>query len=92
MFFPYSRRDNTPAAGYLSQVPEPVKKERVHKLTELSDSLYSSFKEINKGRVEEVLFERAVGGGMMEGYTGNYIKVSAKYDKDLIGSIVKVVL
>jgi threonylcarbamoyladenosine tRNA methylthiotransferase MtaB len=90
--FPYSRRDNTPAAGYSDQVPESIKKERVHKLTELSDALYASFREINRGREEEVLFERSVKGGMMEGYTGNYIKVAAKYDRDLIGSIVKVIL
>ena len=29
---------------------------------------------------------------MMEGYTGNYIRVSRPYDPKLIGSIVDVVL
>jgi hypothetical protein len=29
---------------------------------------------------------------MMEGYTGNYIRVSQKFDPELIGKIVDVIL
>ena len=86
--FPYSKRDNTPAASYESQVSEKDKKVRVAKLSELSDRLHSNFVKSNEGRVEEVLFESTVKGGKMFGYTRNYIRIEAPYDKEMIGKII----
>ena len=88
--FPYSKRDNTPAALCENQVSEKDKRERVAKLSKLSDKLHSDFVKQNAGRTDEVLFESTVKGGKMFGYTRNYIRVEAPYDKELIGEISSV--
>lgn len=90
--FPYSKRADTPAAGYDNQVKEADKTSRVERLSVLSDELYSDFCRMNSGREEEVLFESTQKGGKMFGYTRNYIKVEMDYSRDLIGKIVKVSL
>ncbi len=90
--FPYSKRANTPAASYEQQVSESAKRDRVSRLTELSDRLYAQFELINKGREEKVLFESTQKGGKMFGYTGNYIRIEHVYNGDLIGQIVDVTI
>ena len=42
------------------------------------------------GTVQEVLFESTVRGGMMFGYTGNYRRVKAPYDRSRINTITRV--
>lgn len=90
--FPYSRRSNTPAATYPDQVQESVKSEREAQLEQLCEELHTQFCEANKSREANVLFESTQKGGKMFGYTENYIKVEAPYDKSLIGTIVKVIV
>lgn len=90
--FPYSRRAGTPAAIRKDQVQDCVKTKRVQMLEDLCADLHHEFVESNKGVAEKVLFESTDRKGMMEGYSGNYIRVSREYDKDLIGKIVDVIL
>lgn len=90
--FPYSRRAGTPAAVRKDQVQDCVKTKRVQMLEDLCVKLHQEFIEANKGIAEKVLFESTDRKGMMEGYTGNYIRVPRPYDPELIGSIVDVVL
>lgn len=90
--FPYSRRAGTPASIRKDQVQDSVKTRRVHMLEELCGRLHEEFIEANKGVRETVLFESTDRKGMMEGYTGNYIRVSRPYDPDLIGQIVEVII
>ena len=90
--FPYSRRAGTPAAERKDQVQDSVKTRRVQMLEELSAKLHEEFIEANKGLNEKVLFESTDRKGMMEGYTGNYIRVSRPYDPQLIGKIIDVVI
>lgn len=90
--FPYSRRAGTPAAVRQDQVQDCVKTKRVQMLEDLCAKLHHEFIESNKGVAEKVLFESTDRKGMMEGYTGNYIRVARAYDPELIGSIVDVVL
>ena len=90
--FPYSRRDGTPAASRKDQVQDCVKTKRVQMLEALSDQLHKEFIESNNGVAEKVLFESTDKKGMMEGYTGNYIRISRKYDPELIGKIVDVTI
>ena len=61
-------------------------------LEELSDRLHAEFIEANKGVSEKVLFESTDRKGMMEGYTGNYIRISQPYDPELIGKIVDIII
>ena len=90
--FPYSRRAGTPAAERKDQVQDSVKTQRVQMLEELSAKLHAEFIESNKGVQEKVLFESTDRKGMMEGYTGNYIRISQPYDPELIGKIVDVTI
>ncbi len=90
--FPYSRRAGTPAAARKDQVQDSVKTARVQMLEELSSKLHEEFIEANRGVSEKVLFESTDRNGMMEGYTGNYIRISRPYDPELIGTIVDVVI
>jgi threonylcarbamoyladenosine tRNA methylthiotransferase MtaB len=88
--FPYSRRAGTPAAERKDQVQDCLKTKRVQMLEELCAQLHAEFIESNKGVTENVLFESTDRKGQMEGYTGNYIRISRPYDPDLIGKIVEV--
>ena len=90
--FPYSKRPGTPAASMPGQVSEEEKKSRVTVLEELCTRLHEEFVEENRGVAEKVLFESACKDGMMEGYTGNYIRVRRPYDKSLVNTIVDITL
>lgn len=90
--FPYSRRAGTPAAVRKDQVQDCVKTKRVQMLEELCERLHKEFLEANKGVAEKVLFESTDRKGMMEGYTGNYIRISRPYDPDMIGKIADVTI
>ena len=74
------------------QVSEEEKKSRVAVLEELCTRLHEEFVEENRGIAEKVLFESACKDGMMEGYTGNYIRVRRPYDKSLVNTIVDITL
>ena len=90
--FPYSRRPGTPAASMPGQVEESVKKHRVAVLEELCARLHAEFREANRDVAERVLFESTERGGMMEGYTGNYIRIARPYDPALVGKLVDIVI
>ena len=90
--FPYSRRAGTPAAERKDQVQDCIKTKRVQMLENLCSELHEEFIEANKGVNEKVLFESTERKGMMEGYTGNYIRISRPYDHELIGKIVEVII
>ena len=90
--FPYSRRAGTPAAERKDQVQDCVKTKRVQMLEELCQELHEQFIKDNKGIAEKVLFESTDKKGMMEGYTGNYIRISLPYDPDKIGKIEEVII
>ncbi|MDD5820230.1 MAG: tRNA (N(6)-L-threonylcarbamoyladenosine(37)-C(2))-methylthiotransferase MtaB [Bacteroidales bacterium] len=90
--FPYSKRPGTPAASMDGQVDEAEKKRRVAELEELCARLHNGFVEENRGVREKVLFESSRKGAMMEGYTGNYIRVSRPYDKALVNTLVDIIL
>lgn len=72
--FPYSKRQGTPAAVMDNQIPETVKKERVHAMQQLADRKAASFHASFIGATLEVLVEQ-VNEGVGEGLTDNYIRV-----------------
>ena len=90
--FPYSKRPGTRAAVMPDQVQENVKTERVARLEALSADLHAAFVTANKGLPERVLWESSVKGGMMFGYTGNYIRVEKPYDPALVNQLEDIVL
>lgn len=91
--FPYSRRKGTVADAMPDQVDEFIKTYRVQKLETLCSALSEEFRQKCVGRPSKVLFESKIAGeGLMQGYTDNYIQVTAPYEKSKIGKIVDVVL
>ena len=90
--FPFSERPGTPAVNFAGKVPPQVATLRVKRLEELCGRLHREFCERFVGRRLEVLFEGACRGGMMSGFTGNYIKVKAPLNRSLINRIVPVTL
>ena len=61
-------------------------------MEELSDRLHHNFVQKMLGREADVLFESTMRGDMMYGYTGNYVRVKAPYDRSLINKISHVKL
>lgn len=90
--FPFSERPGTPAVNFAGKVPPQVATLRVKRLEELCGRLHREFCERFVGRRLEVLFEGACRGGMMSGFTDNYIKVKAPLNRSLINRIVPVTL
>lgn len=90
--FPFSERPGTPAVDFTGKVPPQVATLRVKRLEELCGRLHREFCERFVGRRLEVLFEGACRGGMMSGFTDNYIKVKAPLNRSLINRIVPVTL
>ena len=90
--FPYSQRPGTPAATMPGQVPAQEKARRVALLEELCATLHSEFVEANRGIKEKVLFESKEKGGLMGGYTGNYIRITRPYDPALSGQMADIII
>lgn len=87
--FPYSRRTGTPAANYADQVPEEEKKRRVQIMQELAEKKAREFKQGFINRQLTVLFEPE-HGGLVEGLTGNYIRVYANGKNVVQGKLYNV--
>jgi threonylcarbamoyladenosine tRNA methylthiotransferase MtaB len=78
--FPYSQRQGTVAFKMSDQVPDPVKKQRVHRLIALADEMARAYRERFIGRALPVLWESRRDDGAWEGLTDTYIRVRAHFD------------
>ena len=88
--FPFSERPGTPAVDMPDKVPSYISTQRVERLEELCRKLHYDFCSSMTGKEADVLFESTMRGGMMYGYTGNYVRVKAPYRRDLINKISRV--
>lgn len=88
--FPFSERPGTPAAGMPGRVRDDVKTLRAERLGALCAALHRRFCEAYEGSSAEVLFEGRGSGGMMYGYTGNYIRCKAPYDRTHVNELCAV--
>lgn len=86
--FTYSERDNTAALDIKPVVPHGKRHERNKILRNLSYQKMQYFTEQHTGETRKVLFETNDKNGMMEGYSDNYIKVTAPYKKEWVNNIV----
>ena len=77
--FTYSERDNTHALSIKPVVPVHTRHERNKTLREISYLKMQAFTEMHIGQNRKVLFEHVNKNGMMEGYTDNYIKITAPH-------------
>lgn len=72
--FPYSRRNGTPAANMNNQVKPEIKKERVHKVLELSNQYESNYYKDNIGKIYDGVVE-VHSNGLVVVHTSNFIPV-----------------
>ena len=91
--FPYSRRDGTVAAKMKSVLSDSEKKERTHKMIELSNKLENEYYNKFLGKTLNVLVEE-VFDDYSVGHTDNYIKViinsRLEHNKDYNIKIIKI--
>ncbi|MBP3496085.1 MAG: tRNA (N(6)-L-threonylcarbamoyladenosine(37)-C(2))-methylthiotransferase MtaB [Clostridia bacterium] len=86
--FPYSKRQGTLAATMKEQVPENIKKERLHLLESLEKEIKTSLLNdyVKNNKCIEVLFE-TFDGEYALGHTPNFIEVKVPCDKKISGEI-----
>ena len=87
--FTYSERSNTNALDINPVVPLHIRHERNKVLRNLSYKKMQFFTEQHTGETRNVLFEHQNKNGIVEGYTDNYIKISALYKKEWVNEIVE---
>ena len=70
-------------------VPVNVRNDRNKTLRNLSYQKMQYFSNAHIGETRKVLFETKNKNGMMEGYTDNYIKITAPFNKAWENNIVE---
>ena len=88
--FTYSERENTRAFNMANPVPKKERQERSVMLRTLSEKKKRYFYETQRDQIRTVLFEDNIEDGEMQGYTENYVRITAKYDPMLTNELKKV--
>ena len=86
--FTYSERDNTRALEIKPSVPVNIRHDRNKQLRNLSYLKMQDFVSRHQGQKRKVLFEESSKNGMMEGYTDNYIRITAAYKQEWTNQVV----
>ena len=90
--FPFSSREGTVASKMPNQVNPKIKKERVSRLLELSNSLWDRYTDRFVDKVVEVLIEQYDEENRCNiGHTSNYLEVKIYSEPLPIGSITKTI-
>ncbi len=86
--FTYSERTNTLAAEMKPVVPVEKRNQRNKLLRNLSYQKMQYFTNSHVGELRNTLFESRNKNGMIEGYTDNYIKITAPYKAEWENNII----
>ncbi len=86
--FTYSERENTAALHIKPVIPVNIRNERNKALRNLSYQKMNYFTLQHVGETRKVLFEHKNKLGMMEGYTDNYIRITAAYKEEWVNEII----
>ena len=89
--FPYSERESTKALSIKPIVSQSEKKRRSELLHNLSDSRIADFYRSQRGKTKTVLWETTKNPKVMNGYTENYLLVSAEMEQEKINTFQKIV-
>ena len=89
--FPYSEREGTKALSIKPIVSQSEKKRRSELLHNLSDSRIADFYHSQRGKTKTVLWETTKNPKVMNGYTENYLLVSAEMEQEKINTFQKIV-
>jgi threonylcarbamoyladenosine tRNA methylthiotransferase MtaB len=87
--FTYSERNDTKALEIKPVVPINIRHERNKILRNLSYMKMQDFTAQHSGQKRKVLFEGSSKKGMMEGYTDNYIRITAPYKEDWANQVLE---
>ena len=87
--FTYSERPNTYALELKPIVPIHVRNERNKLLRNLSYQKMQYFTQQHIGETRKVLFESHSKNNTIEGYTDNYIKITASYKEEWVNNVVE---
>lgn len=91
--FPYSDRPGTKASSFRGKVAKPEKARRVAELLAISEQKKTAFHRRQLGRVLPLLVESERSeGGLLKGYTDNYVPVQFTGPDGLIDTVVAVEL
>ena len=86
--FTYSERANTHALNIQPVVPIHTRHERTKILRSLSYKKMQQFTKKHSAETRKVLFEAKAKNGMMDGYTDNYIKITAPFKEEWVNKII----
>lgn len=86
--FTYSERANTTALNIDEVVPMHIRHQRNKILRNLSYTKLQHFTRNHIGSSRQVLFESKNKNGMMEGYTDNYIRITAPFKEEYVKQVV----
>jgi len=90
--FPYSPRQETPAAQMPDQVGDRVKKQRSEQMLVLAKESAQKFNRQFLGKTMAVLWEKQSADSIWSGHTDNYIKVYTRSNEDLTNKLLPVKL
>ncbi len=90
--FTYSERAGTKALNIEPIVPINERRRRNEILQQVSESKLHTFYQSQQGKNAIVLWEDSKKGDMMHGFTENYVKVEAKYDKNKVNTFEKITI
>ncbi|HWC28795.1 MAG TPA: tRNA (N(6)-L-threonylcarbamoyladenosine(37)-C(2))-methylthiotransferase MtaB [Dehalococcoidia bacterium] len=89
--FPYSQRSGTVAFKLPDQVPDPIKKQRVHRLIDLAQGMAAEYRSRFVGTTTSVLWESRRDDAW-EGLTDTYIRVRTQSTADLTNRLTPALL
>lgn len=73
--FTFSPRPGTKAATMLTQLPNTLKKQRLHEMKAITDASAAAYREAMRGTAQVVLWEHPDKTGLMPGLTDTYLRV-----------------
>jgi len=89
--FPFSSRSGTVADKMKDHIDGKTKKNRVHRLLELSEDLKKEYTEKQINKVHRLIPEQ-IKDGYLQGHTRDYLLVRTDIDSSLIGKEVNVLI
>ena len=89
--FPYSKRKGTPAATMPNQIPDEIKRRRLHELEAIAEDTRRTLltEAVAKEPVTTVLFE-TYEQGMAYGHTADFLEVAVPTSRPMHGEIHSV--
>lgn len=88
--FTYSGRPDTKAITLNGKIDVPERRKRNNILRILSEKKKHLFFQLMKEKDLEVLFEAENMGGIIKGFSSNYVRVTNKFDEKLINQFTKI--